>query len=40
MRMARSALALRQVELAILHDEMDFDLGIFFQEIVEPRHQP
>ena len=32
--------ALRQIEFAVLHDEMDFDLGIFFEEIVEPGYQP
>ena len=33
-------LALRQVQFAVVHHQMDFDFGILRQEFVQPRQQP
>ena len=32
--------ALRQVQFAVVHQQMDFDFGIFLGEFLEPRQQP
>ena len=32
--------ALRQVELAVVHHQMDFDFRKFLQELLQPRQQP